>query len=59
MPKELREEIRPRLEQRLEEISEPDLLGKIATDEEAKTLDELLAFLERVGHPALSMEPLL
>lgn len=59
MPKELREEIRPRLERRLEEIGEPDLLGKIATDEEAKTLDELLAFLERVGHPALSMEPLL
>lgn len=47
------------MERRLEEIGEPDLLGKIATDEEAKTLDELLAFLERVGHPALSMEPLL
>lgn len=59
MPKELREEIRPRLEARLAEIGAPDLLEKIATDEEAKTLDELLAFLEKVGHPALSMEPLL
>jgi acetyl-CoA synthase len=59
MPKELLEEIRPRLAQRLAEMGEPDFLDKIATEEDARTLDELLAYLERVKHPALEMEALL
>jgi acetyl-CoA synthase len=59
MPKELLEEIRPRLAQRLAEMGEPDFLDKIATEEDARTLDELLAHLERVKHPALEMEALL
>ncbi len=58
MPKMLKEEIRPRLEARLKEIGEPDLIDKIATEEDATTSEELLAFLERVGHPALAMEAL-
>ncbi|MGB9757689.1 MAG: acetyl-CoA decarbonylase/synthase complex subunit alpha/beta [Candidatus Bipolaricaulaceae bacterium] len=58
MPKELLEEIRPRLEARLAEIGEPELIEKIATEEQAKTIDELLAHLERTKHPALEMEPL-
>ncbi len=59
MPKMLKEEIRPRLEARLKEIGEPELIDKIATEEEATTTEELLQFLERVGHPALIMEPLI
>jgi len=59
MPKELLEEIRPRLAQRLAEMGEPDFLDKIAIEEDARTLDELLAHFERVKHPALEMEALL
>ena len=59
MPKELKEEIRERLEKRLQEIGEPDLIDQIATEEQATTTEELLAFLQRVGHPALEMEPII
>jgi len=59
MPKELKEEIAERLARRLNEIGEPDLFEKIATEEDAVTSEELLEFLERVGHPALAMEPLI
>jgi acetyl-CoA synthase len=59
MPKELKEEIRERLEKRLQEIGEPDLIDKIATEEEATTTEELLEFLRKVGHPALEMEPII
>lgn len=58
MPKQLKEEIRPRLEKRLSEIGAPELFEKIATEEDAVSLEELAAFLERVQHPALTMEPL-
>lgn len=59
MPKALREEIRDRLEARLKEIGKPDLLSKIATEDDATTSEELAAFLQRVEHPALAMEPLI
>ena len=59
MPKILKEEIRDRLEERLEELGKTDLLDKIATEENATTSEELLAFLEKVGHPALQMEPMM
>jgi acetyl-CoA synthase len=59
MPKELKEEIRERLEKRLQEIGEPELINKIATEEEATTTEQLLEFLQRVGHPALEMEPII
>ena len=59
MPKELKEEIADRLKARLEEIGAPELLDKIATEEDALTSEELLEFLERVGHPALGMESLI
>ena len=56
MPAALKEEIRERLAERLEEIGKPDLLDKIATEEDATTSEELLAFLEKVGHPVMAME---
>jgi acetyl-CoA synthase len=59
MPRELKEEIRPRLERRLSEIGEPDLIDKIATEEDAVTVEELAAYLEKVKHPVLAMEPLI
>ncbi|MFN3346798.1 MAG: CO dehydrogenase/CO-methylating acetyl-CoA synthase complex subunit beta, partial [Candidatus Bipolaricaulaceae bacterium] len=59
MPKQLKEEIRPRLEKRLAEVGQPELLEKIATEEDAVTIEDLVAFLERVQHPALTMEALI
>ncbi|MEE8592529.1 MAG: CO dehydrogenase/CO-methylating acetyl-CoA synthase complex subunit beta, partial [Candidatus Bipolaricaulota bacterium] len=58
MPAALKEEIRDRLVERLEEIEKVDLLDKIATEEDATTSEELLAFLEKVGHPVVAMEPM-
>lgn len=58
MPSELKEEIKDRLQKRLEEIGMPELFDKIATEKEATTSEELLEFLQRVGHPALEMEPI-
>jgi len=59
MPKILKEEIRDRLEERFRELGKPELLDKIATEENATTSEELLAYLEKVGHPVLAMEPMM
>ena len=37
----------------------PDLLEKIADETVATTSDELLAYLEKVKHPVLSLDPLM
>src|SRR5512136_558814 len=58
MPSMLKEELEPRLRKRLGDIGSPVLIEKIATENEAKTLEELQSFLEKVGHPALSLKPL-
>ncbi|MBC7190680.1 CO dehydrogenase/CO-methylating acetyl-CoA synthase complex subunit beta [Candidatus Aerophobetes bacterium] len=59
MPSELKEEIRERLEKRCQEIGEPDLIEKIATEKDATTSEELLEFLQKKNHPVLSMEPIM
>jgi len=59
MPKALKEEIHDRLLERLEELGNPDLLDKIATEDDATTSEDLLAFLEKVEHPVLAMEPMM
>jgi acetyl-CoA decarbonylase/synthase complex subunit beta len=43
MPKEVKE--------RYKDVIPADLYDKIATEEDAKNVDELIAFLNRVGHP--------
>ncbi len=58
MPSELKEEIKERLQKRLEEVGMPELFDKIATEKDATTSEELLEFLQRVGHLALEMEPI-
>jgi acetyl-CoA synthase len=58
MPSELKEEIRDRIEKRLTEIGMSDLLDKIATEKDATTSEELMAFLQKVGHPVFEMEPI-
>ncbi|MFC2050028.1 CO dehydrogenase/CO-methylating acetyl-CoA synthase complex subunit beta [Chloroflexota bacterium] len=48
MPKEIKE--------RYKEAIPADVYDKIATEEDAKNVDELMAFLDKVGHPWLKGE---
>jgi len=59
MPKELKEILADKLKKRAEEIGQPDLLDKIADETVAVSSEELLVFLQKVAHPALSMEPII
>ncbi len=59
MPKGLKEGIRERFQKEAERVGEPDLLDKIATEENALTEEEVLAHLERAGHPALALASLI
>ncbi|MCX5709819.1 MAG: acetyl-CoA decarbonylase/synthase complex subunit alpha/beta [Candidatus Omnitrophica bacterium] len=59
MPKELKELLGERLKKRCEEIGEPGLLDKIADETVATTSEELLKYLEKAQHPALTMDALM
>lgn len=59
MPRELKEALADKLKKRGKELGEPDLLNKIADETIATTAEELLPFLEKAGHPALTMELML
>jgi len=59
MPKELKELLGERLKKLACEIGEPNLLEQIADETVATTSDELLSFLNKVKHPAISMKPLM
>ena len=58
MPSRLKEEIMDRLKVRAEEEGIPDLIDKIADEHVGMTEEEILPFLEEVGHPALKLPPL-
>jgi len=58
MPKELKELLGDKLKKRCEEIGDPDFINKIADETVATTIEQLVPFLEKVGHPALSMPSL-
>jgi CO dehydrogenase/CO-methylating acetyl-CoA synthase complex beta subunit len=59
IPSLLKEELRERLVKKLDELGKPGLFEKIADETKATTLEELIAFLDEVQHPALTMKPLL
>jgi len=59
MPKGLKEEFKERLQKRGEEMGVPDLYDMIADETVGITEEEILPFLEKVGQPALSMDPLI
>ena len=59
MPLELKQALGERLVKRCEEIGEPGLVEKIADETVATTAEELVAYLEKCGHPALKMEPMI
>ncbi|MFH1560747.1 MAG: acetyl-CoA decarbonylase/synthase complex subunit alpha/beta [Chloroflexota bacterium] len=59
MAANVKAELESELREAFERIGEPDLLDKIADGNSATTVEELVAFLEKVGHPALAMESLI
>ncbi len=58
MPKELKETIREALEKRAEELGLDGFFDKIADETVCDNAVDLLPYLEKVGHPALSMPPM-
>jgi CO dehydrogenase/acetyl-CoA synthase beta subunit len=58
MSANLKEEMGPELQEICAEIGEPDLLDKIADGNQAGTVEELVEYLEKVGHPAITAEAL-
>jgi len=59
MPKVLKELLGDKLRRRCEEEGMPDLIGKIADESVAETSEQLVAYLQKVNHPALTMPPLM
>jgi acetyl-CoA synthase len=59
MPKELKEALGDRLKKRCAEIGAPDLFDKIADETVATDATQLVEYLTKVNHPALSMPPLM
>ncbi len=59
MPESLKEMVRERCQKQAERLGEPDLLDKIATEDDAMTEEEVLEFMQKVGHPALELDPLM
>ena len=59
LPKELKEQMREKLDAAAKELYDVDNFTDMIADETVCTEDpeELLAFLSEVGHPVLSMEP--
>jgi acetyl-CoA synthase len=59
LPKALKESMKEVIDRRGAEDGCPDLYEKIATEQDATTEEEVMAFMEKVGHPALSMDPMM
>ena len=59
MSKNLKEEMAEELQQVCEQEGVPDLMDKIADGTSITTIEELVPFLEKVGHPALTLPPIL
>jgi acetyl-CoA synthase len=59
MTKELKEFLGDKLKKRCEEIGEPDLVDKIADETITTDSVQLLEYLTKVNHPALSLPPLI
>jgi acetyl-CoA synthase len=58
MPKSLKEEMREGLERRGKEVGVPDLIDKIADETVGTDEATVMAFLQKVNHPAVSLEPI-
>ncbi len=59
VPKILKEEMRPLLAQRLKDLGMPNLLDQMADDTVATTEEETMTYIQKTGHPASTMAPIL
>jgi acetyl-CoA decarbonylase/synthase complex subunit beta/acetyl-CoA synthase len=59
MPSQLKEELKTRLINKLADQNKSDLFEKIADETIATSLEDLISYLERIKHPALTMKPLM
>ena len=59
MPKELKEALADKLKKRGEEEGDPDFINKIADETVATTSEQLVEYLQKVGHPAVQMEAIM
>ncbi|KXG75059.1 Carbon monoxide dehydrogenase/acetyl-CoA synthase subunit alpha [Fervidicola ferrireducens] len=59
MPKELKEALREKLNQRGKEIGFENFADMIADETVGTDPDSVVAFLNKVGHPALTMDPIM
>jgi acetyl-CoA synthase len=59
LPKELKESMRTRLEERAAELGFSGFVDKIADETVAVDSDSLMAYLEKVEHPVLALEPMM
>jgi acetyl-CoA synthase len=59
MPKELKELLKSDLEKRFSEQGDPGLFDKIADETISSNAQEVRAFMEKVGHPALTMKDMI
>jgi acetyl-CoA synthase len=58
MPKDLKETLREKIEERANELELDDFYNKIADETVCDNAADLLPHLEKVGHPALTMPPM-
>ena len=59
MPKMLKDDVRSRFEKRAADEGMPDLLERIADESVGSSVEEIMPFLEKAGHPALTLPPLM
>lgn len=59
MPKMLKDDMHELLLERAKELGMPDFVDKIADETIATTVGELVDYLEKVKHPALTMPPIM
>jgi len=58
MPKALKEELGEMLVKTTESLGLEDFLNKIADETVAQTEEEVLAYMQKVDHPALTLAPM-
>jgi len=58
MPKALKEELGEMLAKTAESLGLEDFLNKIADETVAQTEEEVLAYMQKVNHPALTLAPM-
>jgi len=59
MPKMLKDDVRTRFQKRAADEGMPDLLDRIADESVGSSVEEIMPFLQKAGHPALTLPPLL